>query len=245
MKKNAAALFFFLNFILVQGLLFADSAEPVLDPYIESVEQAGQGMTLFQVIQSGGWVMLALGVLSMIMLSLVVFLFLRLNLERLIPTESTERLISMVEKQQYSNAQTLCEGDDNLFFSMTSAGLSKENIDDCKEAIELEARKHTTSLWAPLNYLSDIAQIAPMLGLLGTVLGMIQAFNTIAFDAAAVKPLLLAGGVSKAMITSAGGLIIAIIATIFFTVLRTRVETITNVLEARTNQLINAFERSR
>lgn len=245
MKKRFSALFFFLNFIFVPGLLFAQNAEPVLDPYIESVEQAGQGMTLFQVIQSGGWVMLALGVLSVVMLSLVVFLFLRLNLERLIPEESTERVISMIEKKQYPNAQTLCEGDENLIFSMVTAGLNKENIDDCKEAIELEARKHTTSLWAPLNYLSDIAQISPMLGLLGTVLGMIQAFNTIAFDAAAVKPLLLAGGVSKAMITSAGGLIIAIIATIFFTVLRTRVETITNVLEARTNQLINAFERSR
>lgn len=244
MKKRLLNGLALIYMFLFNTLAFAET-QGGLDPYVESVENAGQGMTLFQVIQAGGWVMLALGLLSMIMISLITFLFLRLNLSRLIPAASTEQVVDLIAKQQYPNAQTLCAGDDNLIFNIVSAGLEKENIEDCKETIELEARKTTTALWAPLNYLSDIAQIAPMLGLLGTVLGMIQAFNTIAFDSAAVKPILLAGGVSKAMVTSAGGLIIAIVATIFFTLLRTRVENITDTLEARTNQILNAFERSR
>jgi len=246
MYKIVLKKLFFLTFFVFGTSAIAQAIPQSVDPYIQSVEQAEHGMTLFQVIQSGGWVMIVLGLLSMVMISLVIFLFLRLNLSRLIPEEKTEHVIGLLLEKKYHNAKTLCDGDDNLIFNIITAGLNtaRNNLEDCRDAVELEARKATTSLWTPLNYLSDIAQIAPMLGLLGTVLGMIQAFNTIAFDAAGVKPILLAGGVSKAMITSAGGLVIAIAATIFFSLLRTRVETITNTLEAKTNKIMNAFQRS-
>ena len=80
-----------------------------------------------------------------------------------------------------------------------------------------------------------------MLGLLGTVLGMIQAFNTIAFDSGVVKPIMLAGGVAKAMITTAGGLTIAILAMIFYSMLRPRAQNITNLLETSASQISEGF----
>ena len=107
----------------------------------------------------------------------------------------------------------------------------------------MAARKEVTSLWTLMNYLSEVAQISPMMGLLGTVLGMIQAFNTIAFDSGVVKPILLAGGVAKAMITTAGGLTIAIAAMIFYSLLRPRAQNITNLLETITTQISESFSK--
>ncbi|HPN72971.1 MAG TPA: MotA/TolQ/ExbB proton channel family protein [Candidatus Omnitrophota bacterium] len=100
-----------------------------------------------------------------------------------------------------------------------------------KEAIEDEGKREIDGLWRKLGYLADIAAIAPMVGLLGTVLGMIQAFNVIAFQAGSVKPVLLASGISKAMVTTAGGLIIAVPAMIFYSYFRGIVETVSARLE--------------
>ena len=94
-------------------------------------------------------------------------------------------------------------------------------------------------LWQKLSYLADIAAIAPMVGLLGTVLGMIQAFNVIAFQTGAVKPVLLASGISKAMVTTATGLIVAIPAMIFYSFFRGRLQNVTARLENISTELFH------
>ena len=93
------------------------------------------------------------------------------------------------------------------------------------------ARKEMGVLWQRIGILSDIAAIAPMIGLLGTVVGMIQAFNTIAFQTAVVKPILLAGGIGKAMITTAGGLVVAIPAMLAYSYFRIKVQNIMHIVE--------------
>ena len=72
---------------------------------------------------------------------------------------------------------------------------------------------------------------------------MIQAFNTIAFDAAVVKPILLAGGVSKAMITTAAGLVVAIICMILYSMIRPRVQDVTNRVQTVASQLLEALRK--
>ncbi|MCB9799386.1 MAG: MotA/TolQ/ExbB proton channel family protein [Candidatus Omnitrophica bacterium] len=202
-------------------------------------------MSLWGILQSGGVVMIALGLLSIVLLALVLFLYLKLNAPKLVPAEFSENIINLLNKHQYDQAADLADGSDSLISAIVLEGLDKkgQGPNTCRESVELAARKEVSSLWTSLNYISDIAQIAPMLGLLGTVLGMIQAFNTIAFEAAVVKPILLAGGVSKAMITTAGGLVIAIIATIFYALLRSKAQYITDLIQNTTSRILEALSK--
>jgi len=217
--------------------------DTAIQSYVAAVESAETGMTLWQIMGSGGWVMIALAVMSLIMIALVVYLFLRLQPSQLIPVPLSEKLIDQVRKGKDIAARKMCADHENIVSEMIIAGLNQaeKGMRASREAVELSARKQVSGLWAILNYLSDIAAIAPMLGLLGTVIGMIEAFNTIAFQTAVVKPVLLAGGVSKAMVTTASGMIVAIIAMVFYSVFRFRLQNITHAVETFTSEILDAF----
>jgi len=197
-------------------------------------------------LQSGGVVMVILGILSIITITLVVYALMRLQVSKLIPLELAHQLIGRLKKGDYIQARGLCEDDDSLVAAVVLAGLDKtgRGPEAVQESVEIAARKEVAALWTSLNHLADIAAIAPMLGLLGTVIGMIEAFNTIAFQSAVVKPILLAGGVSKAMVTTAGGMAIGIVAMIFYSLLRFRTQNVTNVLETVISEILEAFGSS-
>ena len=223
--------------ISFSGSLLAQQTAP------EAAVTSG-GMTLWQVLQSGGVVMMVLGLLSLIMSALVMYLFLYLDPAKLVPAGLTRQCLQHLEKKNFDQVRRLLAGNESVLKNIIFAALEHKDqgADAIQETIELTARKEVTALWGWLNYLSDIAQVAPMLGLLGTVLGMIRAFNTIAFDTGVVKPILLAGGVSQAMITTAGGLTIAIMAMIFYTLLRPRVQNTTNLLQTETSLIMKAMK---
>lgn len=210
----------------------------------ETASAQPTGMSLWQVLQSGGLVMIVLGLVSFLMMALVVFMFLRFRAEKFVPMESSHRIIELIRQKRFDEAEKICAAEESAVSAIASAGLkAKGNLTLARESVEMTARKEVSALWTLLNYLSEIAQIAPMLGLLGTVLGMIQAFNTIAFDSGVVKPLMLAGGVAKAMITTAGGLSIAITAMIFYSILRPRAQNITNTLETVSSQISEGLSK--
>ncbi|MFI0348598.1 MAG: MotA/TolQ/ExbB proton channel family protein, partial [Chthoniobacterales bacterium] len=94
-------------------------------------------------------------------------------------------------------------------------------------------------------WLSDIATIAPMLGLLGTVFGMIRSFSVMANDVAATRPMLLAEGVAQALVATAAGLVIGISAMIAYTLFRTRVQGLISDLESVTAELLALIEDRR
>lgn len=244
-KQSSLGLFFLMAFAFAAVIPFAFAQSPEGGTSTTAaVSHAIKGMTLWQVIQAGGIVMVALGTLSFLMTALVIFMFLRFNQDKLIPAESTRRLITLLRQKRFDEAEKVCEAEENPVTNIVKAGLStKGDIVLSREYVEMAARKEVTSLWTLMNYLSEVAQISPMMGLLGTVLGMIQAFNTIAFDSGVVKPILLAGGVAKAMITTAGGLTIAIAAMIFYSLLRPRAQNITNLLETITTQISESFSK--
>ncbi|MCM8776436.1 MAG: MotA/TolQ/ExbB proton channel family protein [Candidatus Omnitrophica bacterium] len=253
MKKNTVKLlaFFLLTFLIdALPLSFAQSPaslpeEGALKPYVETIQKAGKGMTLWETIQSGGVTMLFLGILSVMMSTLVIYMFARFDVKKLVPQEFSQRILKLLYQKNYTEARKLCEGNDNIVANIVSATLEKTDQESTKikETLEIAARNEVEGLWTSLNYLADIAQVAPLLGLLGTVLGLLQAFNTIAFEAAVVKPILLAGGVSKAMITTAAGLMIAIPTIFFYSLLRPRVQNITNYLETITSEIAEALSR--
>ncbi len=139
----------------------------------------------------------------------------------------------------------LCRKENNTIISkIVLAGLERRNpLDDsAREAMENTARAELTNLWQNINYLSDIVAVAPLLGLLGTVLGMIQAFHAVPLQSASVKTTLLAAGISKAMVCTASGLIVAIPALIAYSYFRGQVQQVTNMIEIYSTDIIKAIQ---
>lgn len=216
------------SWILVIGLfmsifhflptLMAGENTDLLKSYIASAQQAKEGMTLWQMIEAGGFVMIILFLLSMFTLSIIAYNVIVINEKRLVPDNFVKDIIQNLQKRDKKAVLELCETNQNTIATVLQAGFGEKKDKGIfiKEAMEKCAHKEIASLWRNISYLSDIATIAPLIGLLGTVLGMIQAFNVIAFQTAVVKPILLAGGISKAMVTTAGGLMVAIPALMFY-----------------------------
>jgi biopolymer transport protein ExbB len=219
--------------LLCPVLVYAAREQAGLQPYIESIEQAAGGMTVRQMVEAGGVVMVVLLALSVGTLALVFYNFLSLKESRLIPAVFCNDLIQKMVTGREGEVKEMCEKNDNVMSRVVLAGLNRPTTDPVlrREAMEQRARVEISRLWRQVSYLSDIGTIAPLIGLLGTVIGMIQAFNVIAFQTAVVKPILLAGGVSKAMVTTAGGLILAIPALLFYTYFKGRVQNIVDAIE--------------
>jgi biopolymer transport protein ExbB len=208
-------------------------------------QSGDSGTTLWQILQSGGIMMIFLGIMSIITVTLVVYSWMRLQPSKLVPEEFSLELIRNLAERKYGHARQMCLENDTLMSTIILAGIDKMDRGPrvVRESIELAARKQTLGLWQLTGFLSDITTIAPMLGLAGTVMGMIEAFNTFALKTVVVSPLVVAGGVSKALVNTAGGLIIAIVAMAFYTVFRTRVQIITQSVEAYTTEALGVLPR--
>ncbi|KJJ83275.1 motA/TolQ/ExbB proton channel family protein [Candidatus Omnitrophus magneticus] len=212
------------NCCIFSNTLMADAAK-----YASSIPSKETSMTLWQIIKSGGELMIVLGILSIIALGLIIYYFFAFRIKKLLPGDALEKITGFIETKDFLSAKKFCERNTSLIADISLAGLQKLGHDKIviEEAIEDKGRRSITVLWQKLSYLADIAAIAPMVGLLGTIIGMIQAFNYIVFEIGAVKPILLAGGVSKAMVTTAAGLIIAIPVMIFYAYFRGVLQNIT------------------
>ncbi len=199
---------------------------------------------LWQVLQSGGPVMIPLGILSVIAVTLVlIYLF-------------TMRRGAVVTKTYMTTADALLRKRDYLGLLAISnrhreavARIMQRTLDfltrhpeatlaDAREIAETEGTRQAAALNQRIAYLADIGTIAPMLGLFGTVLGMIKAFSVVASDIVASRPIMLAEGVSEALVTTATGLVIGIPAMAAYAFFRGRVQSLIAELEAASTQLV-------
>lgn len=214
--------------------------------YVPDAEAADAGMTMWQIIKAGGGVMIVLAFLSIAALSLIVYYFLSIKQEKLLPGAFLDRTINLIDETRLTEVKMIAETNQNLIADVLQAGLSRvdKGAVMVKEAMEDEGRRLIDGLWQRLSYLADIAAIAPMVGLLGTVLGMIQAFNVIAFQSGAVKPILLASGISKAMVTTASGLMVAIPAMMFYSYFRGIIQDVSSRLENVSTELYHLISEA-
>ncbi|MFZ4116726.1 MAG: MotA/TolQ/ExbB proton channel family protein [Chthoniobacterales bacterium] len=210
---------------------------------VDPTHSASAGSVL-DVIISGGWVMLPLAFLSVITLALIlVFLI-------------TLRTRSVVTAKYMTMAQTLLKKGDLLGFLSSSshhresiALIMNRTVDfmahnpeatlaQVREIAQTEGSREANILQQRILWLSDIATISPMLGLLGTVFGMIHSFNVMANDVAATRPMLLAAGVGQALVATAAGLIVGMLAMTAYACFRSRVHSMISDMESATAQLL-------
>ena len=175
------------------------------------------GMTLAQAWNYGGPLMWVLAALSVVALAIVLYLLFAQRREALTPRTLMSDVFSKLQVGDHGEARRLCERRPCAFAALALAaldaarGAGQGQRVDVSQAVETAGAHVAEQLQAAVDWLADIAAIAPLVGLLGTVLGMFQAFGGIANDIAAnAKPVVLAAGVSQAIITTVFGLVISI-----------------------------------
>lgn len=207
-----------------------------------AVEPAG-GMTWAQIIEAGGSLMYVLGVMSVAGLAMVIYFFLSLRREQVIPAKLVNDLSSQLKRGDFNAAEKSCSERPCALSSIVLAAVRHKlragtsDINVLRETMEGEGGRQATLMQNQTQYLMDIAVIAPMIGLLGTVVGMLRAFNSVALDIARARPIELAGGVSQALITTIAGLIVAIPAMVAYAYFRNRSSKLITELEGTAAEL--------
>ncbi len=216
------------------------------EAFAATVDPSGTEMTLWQTLVAGGMVMIVIGILSIIAGAIIIYDFWNLKVEKLTPRRFFQEVTRKLEEKNLKDARVMClKENNNIIARIVLAGLDKlkKGQTDVKESVEHQARIEIGNLWQNLSYLSDIVAVAPLLGLLGTVLGMIQAFHAVPLQSAAVKTTLLAAGISKAMVATASSLIVAIPVLMAYSYFRGRVQQLTTVIEMYTTETIRMLEK--
>ncbi len=230
----------FAALLLTPGIAFAEAAEPM-----------AQSMTIGEIIQTGGWIMYVLGLMSLAGVALIVYFFIVLREDQITPKEFTLEVSRLIAEGNLEGARMACRNKPSPVGAVTLAALDyTENTEEpdpgmMKEIIEGEGSRQSAMIQNQTHYLLDIGVIAPMIGLLGTVLGMLAAFNAVALDLARAKPIYLAQGVSQALVTTAAGLLVGIPAMIFYAYFRGRAGKLIARLETVSADLLTQLMRSK
>ena len=195
----------------------------------EAAEVAtAQNTSLFGLLQQGGWAMYPLGLTALFMFFLIFYCWKETVASRFNPPGVSSALSDSLASRDLQKASSLCQSTPSVLTRCLTSSLSKarpEKADGNKEKIEatfmdsIEGEDGAISQW--INYLNVVAAVAPMIGLLGTVSGMISAFQTIG-QVGMGDPSALAGDIGEALITTATGLTIGIPAMIAYFVFRNR-----------------------
>jgi biopolymer transport protein ExbB len=179
-----------------------------------------------------------LALCSLMVVAITIERFVALRQRRIMPPRWLEQVRRHVYRGDLRAVLDSCDGQPAMLARILRAGLSRhgEGMAEVEKTLESVGQLEAGNLTQNMRGLSMIASLAPMLGFLGTVTGMIKAFNAIA-AAGTSNPGLVASGISEALLTTAAGLVIGIPAWVLFTVLRGRAERLTTAMEAITFEL--------
>ena len=201
---------------------------------------------MFELIVAGGWLMAPIILCSILAFTIVVERLLTLRERKIAPPNLAEQIIKLHRRNRITP-----EAIDKLYRNsplgrILASGLRNMNgpREMMKESIEEEGRQVVLDLERFLNTLGTIASIAPLLGLLGTVIGMIKVFAVIT-SLGVGDPKILADGISEALLTTAAGLSVAIPSVMFYRYLRGRVDELLLKMEAQAVYLVEVIHGDR
>jgi biopolymer transport protein ExbB len=179
-------------------------------------------INLHQVFSSAPVIYSLLGFLSMSAVMIGIYTLLTARCSSLMPTSYRNAIERYLIQGEYEQALALCSEKPSLFSKMIAAGIRSKKLGHQAiiDAIKAEGKRSATPFWQKIALLNDIAVIAPMLGLLGTVTGMFYAFYDLNRSLESVSSLFDGLGISVG--TTVAGLIVAILAMIFYTMLKYR-----------------------
>ena len=193
-------------------------------------------------LHKGGPVLYVLILLSFVMLCLVFYYLMTIRTTLLVPDDFIKQVEVAVGKKDFELLAEISKKNDSPTGKIIESGTeifirSKNNYVMIRDAVEDEGGRQAGVLWQRIQPLQDIAIIAPMVGLLGTVIGMINSFMSLTAEVGTPRPTVIANGVSMALITTAAGLIIGIIAMILYSYFRSRIHNIIAYMESVCNKI--------
>lgn len=200
---------------LAAPLAIQAQTSPPATETTEPAKPAPKSKTLLDTFYAGGALMWPILLCSIGTFAVAGYCFLHINGKKMMPSGQVEVVGNYMQQRDAGSAYTLCHGSPNVFANTMSAALLKVNFEkenankmSMEQAAGETLANEETKLNLWVNYLNVFATIGPMLGLLGTVTGMIASFDMLA--AGKSEPSDLAGGIGEAMITTAGGLFVGI-----------------------------------
>ncbi len=197
-------------------------------------------------VKSGGWLMIPIILCSMASLAIIAERFWSLRIDKVLPKHLVATVWNAVKNDTFKTSDIELLSKQSALGKILSAGLINRNQprERIKESIEERGREVVHELERFLDILGTIASISPLLGLLGTVVGMIVVFTTITTQGVG-DPGALAGGISQAMVTTAGGLSVAIVSLVFYRYFRRRIDTIVVEMEREAIKMVDVLHNNR
>jgi len=197
-------------------------------------------------LAAGGPVMLPIALCSLVFVAIVVERFLALRTTRVLPPAFVGEMKRLIAIGSEENLLENCRNYDAPIAKIIEAGLSASDLPGhtIREVVETAGKEQSERLTRYLNVLATIASISPLLGLLGTVTGMIKVFNVIS-SKGVTNPSDLAGGISEALLTTAAGLVVAIPTLIAFHYFQKRSSRLILRMEELSLGVLSALARKR
>ncbi len=215
-------------FTLIQNELAGDAAEKI-------------SLSFIDLALKGGWIMVPIGILSIIAVYIFVERYFAIKAAAKEDKNFMNSIKDYISGGKVDAAINLCQLDKSPVAAMVEKGISRlgRSLSDVNTAVENAGKQEIAKLERGLPTLATIAGGAPMIGFLGTVMGMIEAFYNMSNAGNNIDVSLLSSGIYTAMVTTVAGLIVGIIAYFAYNLLVARVEKVINILEARTTEFMD------
>ncbi len=243
--------------VFLQNVVAQEERNPSLTPELTDERPASgadrsdvKNRTLLDSIRAGGYIGAIIILMSIVAVAFVIEHSLSIRKQRLMPEEQLVQLEDLIARGEVDAAIEYCEQPPNysLATDVILAGLerykgSEFGFADYKSAVEEAGEDHTARLYRKTDGLNIIGVIAPMMGLFGTVAGMMEAFNVIASNEGAAQPYQLAGSISKALVTTWLGLVVAIPSMVAFSYFRNKIDSLVSECGKRVERVLTPLSR--
>jgi len=205
-------------------------------------ESAGQiSLSVWELAQKGGWIMVVLGLFSIIAVYIFIERFMSINRASREDHNFMNNIRDFIHNGRIDAAQALCRSNSSPIGRMVEKGINRigRPLNDINAAIENVGKLEVSRLEKNIALLATIAGASPMIGFLGTVVGMVKAFYDMSMAGNNIDIALLSSGIYQAMITTVGGLVVGILAYICYNILVARIEKLVFILEARATEFMD------
>lgn len=208
----------------------------------------GSSLDPVKLFREGGITIYALLALSLVMCALIVFYFLTIRRAAVVSDAFMRTAEGLIRKQDYAGLLTVCNRRTEAIALITQKALDfatknpTATLEEVRQVTESEGQRQASQLSQRIAYLADIAAIAPMVGLLGTVFGIMKEFGNISDRAAQLNmmkaQMSFAGGTAEALVNTAAGLVIAIPSMIVYSIYKGKVNQLISELEAASTYIM-------
>jgi biopolymer transport protein ExbB len=217
----------------------------VTDP--PEIETVNQSLSVIDLALQGGFMMVPIVLLSFIAIYIFFERFLTINKANQDPGAFMHKVKEQVLKGDINGARLLCSQTDSPIARMIEKGISRigSPLKNIEASIENVAKIEIFKLERNLSTLATISGAAPMMGFLGTVIGMVKAFISISQEEGSVSPKLLSDGIYTAMITTVAGLVVGIVAYLAYNYLVSRVQKVIHKMEYTSIDFVDLLQEPR